>query len=132
MLILDEGNVQNAMTLSNGQQAVVDTLAVPGKALMDIPQVANSITEGVNAFMDVVPGIVNALDELANIHPFIKRMGEPVPNMRILIGDLLLSCRLRVQGHLHARNDASEQRSESYRHLCRVRRARFLSATFAH
>ena len=120
------------MTLSNGQQAVVDTLAVPGKALMDIPQVANSITEGVNAFMDVVPGIVNALDELANIHPFIKRMGESAPSVRILIGDSLLSCRLRVQGHLHARNDASEQRSEGYCHLCRVRRARFLSVTFTH
>ena len=79
--MLDEGNVQNAMTLSDGQQAVVDTLAVPGKALMDIPQIANGITEGVNAFMDVVPGIVKALDGLATIHPFIAGMGKPALNI---------------------------------------------------
>ena len=81
MLMLDEGNVQNAMTLSDGQQAVVDTLAVPGKALMDIPQIANGITEGVNAFMDVVPGIVKALDGLATIHPFIAGTGKPALNI---------------------------------------------------
>jgi len=97
-----EGHVQNAMTPSDGQQAVVDTLAVPAKALMDTPQIANIITEGVNSFMDVVPGIVKALDGLAKIHPFIEGMGEPVLNMRILIGDILPSCRLRIQGCLCA------------------------------
>jgi len=121
--MLDEGNVQNAMTLSDGQQAVVDTLAAPAKALMDTPQIANSITEGVNAFMDVIPGVLKALDRLAKIHPFIEGMGEPVLNMRVLIGDTLLSCRLRIQGCLYARNDASGQRSNGYCHLCRVRRA---------
>ena len=75
--MLDEGNVQNAMTLSDGQQAMVDTLAVPAKALMDTSQIANGIAEGVNAFMYVIPGIVKALDGIAKIHPFIEGIDEP-------------------------------------------------------
>ena len=118
-----EGKVQDTVTLSDGQQTVVDTLAVPAKALLDIPQIADDITDGVNTFMEVVPVLMKALDGLANIHPFIAGMGEPALNMRILTGNLMLSCCYCIQGCLHARNDASEQRSKGYRHLCRVCRA---------
>jgi len=58
---------------------------------MDIPQIADGIEKGVNTFMEVAPFLVRALDGLADIHPFIAGMGEPVPRMRILIGDLLVA-----------------------------------------
>ena len=58
--------------LSQGQQAVVDTLAVPAKALMDTPQIAESIQKGVNTFMEAVPILMKALDEVAKVHPFIS------------------------------------------------------------
>ena len=69
------------MTLSDGQQMVLDTLAVPAKALLDIPQIADGITDGVNTFMEVVPVLMKALDGLATIHPFIAGMGEPALNI---------------------------------------------------
>lgn len=61
--------------LSQGQQAVVDTLAVPAKALMDTPQIAESIQKGVNTFMEAVPILMKALDEVAKVHPFISGAG---------------------------------------------------------
>jgi hypothetical protein len=51
---------------------VVDTLATPAKALMDTTKFADSIHKGVNAFMEAVPPLMKALDEVGNIHPFIK------------------------------------------------------------
>ncbi|KAF9781672.1 hypothetical protein BJ322DRAFT_1161455 [Thelephora terrestris] len=66
------GNVQGALTLSPGQLTVVDTLATPAKALMDTTKFADSIHKGVNAFMEAVPPLMKALDEVGNIHPFIK------------------------------------------------------------
>jgi len=63
---------------------VVDTLAVPVKALMDTPHLAENIQKGVNTFMEAVPALMKALDEVAKIHPFISgtsplllRMGAP-------------------------------------------------------
>lgn len=61
--------------LSQGQQTVVDTLAVPAKALMDTPQIAESIQKGVNTFMEAVPILMKALDEVAKVHPFISGAG---------------------------------------------------------
>jgi hypothetical protein len=60
------------LTLSPGQQTVVDTLVVPAKALMDTPQIAEAIEKGVNTFMEAVPALMKALDEVAKIHPFIS------------------------------------------------------------
>ena len=60
------------MTLSPGQQTVVDTLIVPVKALMDTPQIADNIQKGVNTFMEAVPTLMKALDEVAKVHPFIN------------------------------------------------------------
>jgi len=61
---------------------VVDTLAAPAKALLDTPQIADAIQKGVNAFMEAVPSLMKALDEVAKVHPFIS--GEPHPfNERI-------------------------------------------------
>ena len=54
---------------------MVKTLAVPTKALLDAPQVADAIEKGVNTFMETVPTLMKALDEVAKIHPFIS--GEP-------------------------------------------------------
>ena len=51
---------------------MVDTLAVPAKALMDVPQISETIRKGVNAFMKAAPVLMKALDEVAKIHPFIS------------------------------------------------------------
>jgi len=60
------------VTLSPGQQTVVDTFVVPVKALMDTPQIADNIQRGVNTFMEAVPTLVKALDAVAKVHPFIN------------------------------------------------------------
>lgn len=54
---------------------MVDILAVPAKALLDTPQIADAIQKGVNTFMEAVPSLMKALDEVAKIHPFIS--GKP-------------------------------------------------------
>ena len=64
-------HVQKTLTLSSSQRAVVDTLATPVKALMDTPQIAETIKKGVNTCMGVIPPLVEALDAVAKIHPFI-------------------------------------------------------------
>ena len=63
------------MTLSPGQQTVVETLAAPAKALIDASQIAEKIHKGVDAFMEAVPPLMRALDELAKIHPFVSGAG---------------------------------------------------------
>lgn len=50
----------------------MDTLAVPAKALVDASQIAETIHKGVNTFMETVPILMKALDEVAKIHPFIS------------------------------------------------------------
>ena len=60
------------MTISPEKQALMDALAAPAKALMDSSQIADTIHKGVEAFMDAVPPLMNALDEVAKIHPFIS------------------------------------------------------------
>ena len=50
---------------------VVDALAVPAKALANTTQVTDLIQKGGNTFMEAVPSLVRALDEVAKIHPFI-------------------------------------------------------------
>ena len=60
------------MTLAPGEQKIVDTLVVPLKGLMDTPQIAETIQTGVNTFMEAVPSLMKALDEVAKIHPFIS------------------------------------------------------------
>lgn len=64
--------MQNSVTLSPGQQTVIDTLVVPVKALMDTPEIAENIQKGVNTFMEAVPVLIKALDEVAKVHPFIS------------------------------------------------------------
>ena len=58
-------NVQEALTLSSEQQAVVDTF-------MDTSKIAETIHKGVNTFMEAVPPLMKLLDEVAKIHPFIS------------------------------------------------------------
>jgi len=88
---VDKGQVQNAVTLSDGQETVVDTLAVPSKALMDASQIANAIEKGVNTFTETIPVLMKALDEVAKVHPFIAGMGESVPNTQVLTSGLLVA-----------------------------------------
>ena len=83
--------VQNAVTLTVGEQAVVNTLAAPAMALVDTPQIAEAIEKGVNAFMEAVPVLMKALDEVAKVHPFISGMGEPALNVRVAFDDLLVA-----------------------------------------
>ena len=83
--------VQTAVTLSDGQQAVVDTLAAPAKALLETPQIADAIEKGVNAFMEAVPVLMSALDEVAKIHPFISGTEESALNVQVLISDSLVA-----------------------------------------
>ena len=68
-------SVQGALTLSPGQQTVVETLAAPAKALIDATQIAEKIHKGVDAFMEAVPALMRGLDEVAKIHPFISGAG---------------------------------------------------------
>ena len=66
-----EARVQDALTLSPGEQAVLSTLTTPEKALMDTPQVAETIRKGVNKFIEAVPSLIKVLDEVAKVHSFI-------------------------------------------------------------
>ena len=79
------------MTLSDGQQAVINTLAVPAEALANTPQIADAIEKGVNTFMEAVPVLMKALDEVAKIHPFISGMCGSVLNTYAPIDDLLVA-----------------------------------------
>ena len=54
---------------------MVETLAVPAKALIDASQIADKIHKGVDTFMEAVPALMGALDEVAKIHPFISGAG---------------------------------------------------------
>jgi len=89
------------LTLSPGQEAVVDTLAAPVKALLDTPQIADAIQKGVNTFMEAVPSLMKALDEVAKVHPFISGEFHPF-NKRIKVSQRdLHSGGSRVQGRVH-------------------------------
>ena len=57
--------------LSQGQKDLVATLAPTVKAVVDTPQVAETIQKGVITLMDAVPPLMKGLDEVAKIHPFI-------------------------------------------------------------
>jgi hypothetical protein len=83
-----KGKVQNAMTPSDGQQAVANVSAVPAKALVGAPQIADAIEKGINTFMEAAPIFVKILDEVANIHPFIRGTGDSILNTRALIDGL--------------------------------------------
>jgi len=64
------------VTLSVGEQEVMNTLAAPAQALVGTVQIADTIERGVNAFMETVPVLMKALDEIAKVHPFISGMGS--------------------------------------------------------
>ena len=54
------------------------------KALLDTSQIADAIEKGANTFMEAVPSLMKALDEVAKIHPFISGERHP-PNERIKV-----------------------------------------------
>ena len=45
--------------------------------MLDTTQIADTIEKGVNTFMEAVPSLMKALDEVAKVHPFIS--GECCP-----------------------------------------------------
>ena len=76
-----KAKVQNVVTPSDGQHAVVNTLATPAKALTNAPRIADDIEKGVSSFMETVPVLMKALDEVAKVHPFIAGMSVSVSDM---------------------------------------------------
>ena len=74
------------------------------KAVMDTPQIAEAIKDGVNTFMEAVPSLMKALDEVAMIHPFISGTSSfPWINAAFLMAlTTWCSCCSRVQGCIHA------------------------------
>ena len=88
---LHKEQVQNAVTLSDGHQVVVNTLAVPVEALANAPQIADAIEKGVNTFMEAVPVLVKVLDEVAKVHPFISGVCESVLSTRAPIDGPLVA-----------------------------------------
>lgn len=67
-----KADIQEHLTPSSGQQTVIKTLTTPAKALMDTSKLSETILKGVDSFMEAVPPIMKALDEVAKIHPFIN------------------------------------------------------------
>ena len=61
-----------AVTPADEQQAAIDMLAIPVKALANTPQIADAMEQGVSTFMEAVPALIKALDEVAKVHPFIS------------------------------------------------------------
>lgn len=105
-----KAKVQSAFTPSEGQLAVVKALATPAKELMGQPLISEAIHKGVDSFMDAVPPLVKALDEIARIHPFIagasSDFGSPLYWWLIISR----SCRSCVQGCIHARKKTTRER----------------------
>jgi hypothetical protein len=50
----------------------VNTLLVPVQALVNTSGLAEAIEKGVNGFMEAVPTLMKALDEVSKVHPFIS------------------------------------------------------------
>ena len=88
---MHKGKVQNAMTPSDGQQAVMNASAVPAKALVDAPQIADAIEKGINTFIEAVPVLMKILDGLADAHPFISGTSDSILNIRALTDGLLVA-----------------------------------------
>ena len=50
---------------------MLNTLAIPSEALVDVPQISETIQKGVDAFMEAVPSLMRALEAVASVHPCI-------------------------------------------------------------
>ena len=74
----------NAITLSDGKKVEGSGLPVQVSAVADTSQIAAAIEEGVNTFMETVPALIKALDEVAKVHPFISGTDEPAPRTCVL------------------------------------------------
>ena len=91
-------------TLAPLQGQLVNRFTVTMEAVMDTPQIAETIQNGVNTFMEAVPSLMKALDEVAKIHPFISGT-SPLSciNAAFLMAlATWCSCCSRIQGCIHA------------------------------
>lgn len=66
-----QAGVRGTLEQLPGQQLGINTLAKPMNAFLDTPQIAEEIQKGVSTFMEAVPPLMEALDGVAKIHPFI-------------------------------------------------------------
>jgi hypothetical protein len=89
------------LTPSSGQKQVFNTLATPAKALIATPQIAETIQKGVNSFMEAVPPLMDALDAVAKIHPFIGGASLPF-RITVLMTIYTPSCCSCIPGCIHA------------------------------
>ena len=91
-------------TLAPLQGQLVNRFTVTMEAVMDTPQIAETIQNGVNTFMEAVPSLMKALDEVAKIHPFISG-ASPLSCINAAFLMTLAtwcSCCSRIQGCIHA------------------------------
>ena len=71
-----EANVQDTSAPFPGQQVVTT------KASMDTPQIAEAIQKGAKTFMEAVPPLLKALDEVAKTYSFISGTSPFCGSMR--------------------------------------------------
>lgn len=100
-----EETVQNAVTLSGGQQELDNTPPVHVRTLASATQIAAAIEEGVNTFMETVPALIKVLDEVAKVYPFISGTDESASKTCVFTSHVI-SCCPRIQGRLHPRSKA--------------------------
>ena len=48
------------------------TVLAPVKVLVETTGIAEAIEKGINGFLEGMPILMKALDEVGNIHPFVK------------------------------------------------------------
>lgn len=91
-------------TLAPLQGQLVNRFTVTMEAVMDTPQIAETIQNGVNTFMEAVPSLMKALDEVAKIHPFISGASplSCIDAAFLMALATWCSCCSRVQGRIHA------------------------------
>ena len=95
-------DVSKVQSIVSPLQVVMDT--EPGKA----------IRQTISAIVDGIPGLLKVLDDVAQIHPFIKSSYLPADRTPYLHADIQLSDsrRRRIPGRRRARPQAEGQRQE--------------------
>lgn len=66
--------IEDASAGTAGTQTVINTVMAPLQALAESSGVAEAIEKGVNGFLEAMPTLMKALDEVAKVHPFISGM----------------------------------------------------------
>lgn len=91
--------------------AIPITLTEPSGAEM-----IKALKEQVDLYFDSMAVLMEALDEIAKLHPFID--GASTLPYTLMRRDREYSCRLDLQNCLRSRDGASRQRQEDHCTLC--------------